>query len=60
MRFYTQQHQFYCHEWRGADEPGASRDTQRMNLPDALDTAASSASLNAQARIGRDTLSPAR
>jgi hypothetical protein len=46
-------------EWRGADAPGASRDTQGMNLPDALDTAAGLASWNAQARIGRDPLSPA-
>jgi hypothetical protein len=52
--------QFFQHEWRGADEPGASLDTQGMNLPDALDPAASRASLNAQARRGRDTLSPAR
>ena len=52
--------QFFHHSWRGADAPGASRDTQGMNLPDALDTAASSASLNAQARRGRETLSPAR
>jgi transposase len=51
--------QFFQHEWRGADEPGASLDTQGMNLPDALDMAASMASLNAQTRIGRDTLSPA-
>jgi hypothetical protein len=48
------------HAWRGADAPGASRDTQGMHLPDARDTAASRASLNAQARIGRETLSPAR
>jgi transposase len=52
--------QFFHHSWRGADEPGASLDTPGMNLPDALDTAASRASLNAQARIGRDPLSPAR
>jgi transposase len=52
--------QFFQRSWRGADEPGASLDTQGRNLPDALDTAASMASLNAQARIGRDTLSPAR
>jgi transposase len=52
--------QFFQHEWRGADEPGASLNTQGMNLPDALDTAASRASLNAQVRIGRETLSPAR
>jgi hypothetical protein len=52
--------QCFQHSWRGADEPGASRDTQGMHLPDARDTAASRASLNAQARIGRDTLSPAR
>jgi hypothetical protein len=51
--------QFFQHSWRGADEPGASRDTQGMNLPDALDPVASMASLNAQARIGRETLSPA-
>ena len=36
--------QFFPHEWRGADELGASLDTQGMNLPDALDTAASMAS----------------
>jgi hypothetical protein len=48
------------HAWRGADEPGASRDTQGLNRPDALDTAASRASLTAQARRGRETLSPAR
>jgi transposase len=52
--------QFFQHSWRGADEPGASRDTQGMSLPDALDPAASMASLNAQARRGRETLSPAR
>ncbi|MGH8065882.1 MAG: hypothetical protein ACRERE_11765 [Candidatus Entotheonellia bacterium] len=52
--------QFFQHEWRGADEPGASLDTQGMNLPDALDPAAAMASLNAQARIGRDPPSPAR
>jgi hypothetical protein len=45
--------------WRRVDAPGASLDTPGMNLPDALDTAASMASLNAQARIGRDTPSPA-
>jgi len=50
---------FFQHSWRGADEPGASRDTQGLNLPDALDPAASMASLHAQARIGRETLSPA-
>jgi hypothetical protein len=33
--------------WRGADEPGASRDPHGMHLPDALDTAASMASLTA-------------
>jgi hypothetical protein len=52
--------QFFQPSWRGADEPGASRDIQGMHLPDALDTAVSMASLNAQARIGRDPLSPAR
>jgi transposase len=52
--------QVFPHAWRGADEPGASLDTQGMHLPDALDTAASRASLHAQARIGRETLSPAR
>jgi hypothetical protein len=50
---------FFQRSWRRADAPGASRDTQGMNLPDALDTAASMASLNAQAHRGRDTLSPA-
>jgi transposase len=45
--------------WRGADEPGASRDKHGMNLLDALDPAASAASLHAKARRGRDTLSPA-
>jgi hypothetical protein len=53
------QDQFFPRSWRGADAPGASLDTQGMNLPDARDTAAAMASLNAQARIGRDTLSPA-
>jgi transposase len=52
--------QFVPHAWRGADEPGAARDPQGMNRPDALAPAASMASLNAQARIGRETLSPAR
>lgn len=52
--------QCFHHSWRGADAPGASRDTQGMNRPDALDPAASMASWNAQARIGRDPLSPAR
>jgi transposase len=52
--------QCFQHEGRGADEPGASRDTQGMNLPDALDTAASMAALNAQTRRGRDPPSPAR
>jgi transposase len=51
--------QFFHRSGRRADEPGASLDTQGMNLPDALDTAASMASLNAQAHIGRHTLSPA-
>jgi len=55
-----EQEQFFPHEGRGADEPGASRDTQGMHRPDALDTAASMASLTAQARLGRETLSPAR
>jgi len=50
----------FHHEWRGAAEPGASRDTQGMNLPDARDTAAARASVNAQARRGRETLSSAR
>ena len=50
---------FFQRSWRGADEPGAELDTQGMNLPEALDTAASMASLHAQARIGRDPLSPA-
>jgi Transposase IS116/IS110/IS902 family len=54
-----EQDQFFQHSWRGAAEPGASRDTQGMHLPDALDTAASMASLTAQVRLGRDTLSPA-
>ena len=44
---------------RGADEPGAERDNYGLNLQDALDPAASTASLNAKARRGRDTLSPA-
>jgi hypothetical protein len=52
--------QVFPHAWRGADAPGASLDIQGMTRPDALDTAASRASLNAQARIGRETLSPAR
>jgi Transposase IS116/IS110/IS902 family len=52
--------QVFQHSWRGADAPGASLDTSGMNRPDALDTAASRASLNAQARRGRDPLSPAR
>ena len=52
--------QCFHRAWRGADAPGASRDTQGMNLPDALDTAASLASWNAQARRGRETLRPAR
>jgi transposase len=51
---------FFQRSWRRADEPGASLDTQGMNLSDALDTAVFIASWNAQARIGRDTLSPAR
>jgi hypothetical protein len=52
--------QFFQRYWRGADEPSASLDKPGMNLPDALDTAAFTASLNAKARIGRETLSPAR
>jgi transposase len=52
--------QFFQRSWRGADEPSASLDKPGMNRPDALDTAASTASLNAKARRGRDTLSPAR
>ena len=52
--------QFFQHSWRSADEPDASRDTQGMTLPAALDTATSMASLTAQARIGRDTPSPGR
>jgi hypothetical protein len=52
--------QGFHHPWRGAEEPGASLDTEGMNLPDALDTAASRASWQAQARLGRDPLSPAR
>lgn len=51
---------FFQRSWRGAAAPGASLDTQGMHRPDALDTAACSASLNAQARLGCDTLSPAR
>ena len=51
--------QFFQREGRGAEEPGASRDTQGMNRLDALDTFAFIASWNAQARIGRETLSPA-
>jgi hypothetical protein len=50
----------FPHEWRGAEEPGASLDTQGMHRPDAFETAASRASWHAQARIGRETLSPAR
>jgi hypothetical protein len=46
--------------WRGADEPGASRDTQGMHRPDALNTAPSHASWHARARIGRPAPSPAR
>ena len=52
--------QFFQRSWRGADEPGASLATQGMNLPNALDTAAAMVSWNAQARIGRETRSPAR
>ena len=52
--------QFCQRSWRGADAPSASLDKPGMNLPDALDTAASTASLNAKARIGRETRSPAR
>jgi transposase len=50
----------FQHSWRGVDEPGTSLDTQGMHLSDALETAASRASLNAQARRGRQTRSPAR
>jgi hypothetical protein len=50
----------FPHAWRGAEEPGASLDTSGMHRPDALDTAASRASLKAPARIGRETRSPAR
>jgi hypothetical protein len=52
--------QFFPHSWRGAGEPGASRDTPGMDLLDARATAASRASWTAQARRGRETLSPAR
>ena len=55
-----EQEQFFPHEGRGAYEPGASRDTQGMHRPDALDPAAAMASLHAQARVGRETLIPAR
>jgi len=51
---------FLQRSWRGAAAPGASRDTQGMNLPDGLDAAASMALGKAQARIGRETLRPAR
>ena len=50
---------FFQRSWRGAGEPGASLDNYGLNLQDALDPAESTASLNAKARIGRDTLSPA-
>ena len=44
---------------RGVGEPGASLDNDGLNLQDALDPAEPTASLNAKARRGRDTLSPA-
>ena len=44
---------------RGVGEPGASRDTDGLNLPDALDPAGATASLHAKARRGREPLSPA-
>jgi hypothetical protein len=47
------------HEGRGAEEPGASLDNQGTNLHEALDTALATASLNAKAPLGHDTLSPA-
>ena len=50
---------FFQREGRGAGEPGASLDNDGLNLQDALDPAASTASLNAKARRGRETLSPA-
>jgi transposase len=46
-------------EGRRADEPGASLDNEGMNLQEALDTASSTASLNAKAPRGHETLSPA-
>jgi hypothetical protein len=51
--------QFFQREGRGADEPSASLDEPGLNLHDALDTTACTASLHAKARRGRDTLSPA-
>jgi hypothetical protein len=51
------QERCFQRQGRGAGEPGASLETPGMNLPDALDMAEFMASWNAQARIGRDTLS---
>jgi hypothetical protein len=50
---------FFQREGWGAGEPGTELDNSGLNLQDALDPAASTASLNAKARRGRDTLSPA-
>jgi hypothetical protein len=51
--------QCFQRSWRGAEEPGASLDQHGMHLRDALDPAASAASLHAKARRGRETLRPA-
>ena len=45
---------------RGADEPGASRDTPGLNRQTALNTAACLASVNAKTPLGHPPLSPAR
>jgi hypothetical protein len=50
---------FFQRSGRGADEPGASRDTHGMNLHKALDTAACLASVNAKTPLGHNPLSPA-
>jgi transposase len=44
---------------RGGGEPGAALDNDGLHLQDARDPAASTASLHAKARRGRETLSPA-
>ena len=43
---------------RGADEPEASLDNQRVNLQEALERASCTAAVNAKVSLGHETLSP--